>query len=187
MGRFPVSGLATAGRLVERGDQAQSDLEEPRRVSTRARSSSDTAACPRHVLPTPLSRLPQDTASGSFLLTAGGVVKVMLDNNRLEADHGQLKRLIRPTLGFQSMRSAWATFAGFELMRMFRKGQFRFWIEAIGGGTLGGPMLERPAEGTEVHEYIRTAYQDIPLVIPAIPSSGSRSTSPRRVVNPDAT
>ena len=56
-------------------------------------------------------------------------------NNRLEADHGQLKRLIRPTLGFKSMRSARATIAGFELMRMFRKGQFRFWIEAIGGGT----------------------------------------------------
>ena len=33
------------------------------------------------------------------------------------------------------MRSARATIAGFELMRMFRKGQFRFWIEAIGGGT----------------------------------------------------
>ncbi len=56
-------------------------------------------------------------------------------NNRLEADHGQLKRLIRPTLGFKSMRSARATIAGLELMRMFRKGQFRFWIEAIGGGT----------------------------------------------------
>ena len=55
-------------------------------------------------------------------------------NNHLEADHGQLKRLIRPTLGFQSMRSAWATFAGFELMRMFRKGQFRFWSKRSAAG-----------------------------------------------------
>ena len=39
-------------------------------------------------------------------------------NNRLEADHGQLKRLIRPTLGFKSMRSARATIAGFEQMRI---------------------------------------------------------------------
>lgn len=34
--------------------------------------------------------------------------------------------------------------------------------------ALGGPMLEPPAEGTEMHEYIRTAYHDIPIVIPAI-------------------
>ena len=27
-------------------------------------------------------------------------------NNRLECDHGKLKRLIKPTLGFQSMRTA---------------------------------------------------------------------------------
>jgi transposase-like protein len=56
-------------------------------------------------------------------------------NNRLEGDHGKLKRLIRPTLGFQSMRTARATIKGFEVMRMFKKGQFRFWIEAVGGKT----------------------------------------------------
>ena len=33
------------------------------------------------------------------------------------------------------MRTARATIAGFEVMRMFRKGQFRLWIESIGGGT----------------------------------------------------
>ena len=46
-------------------------------------------------------------------------------NNRLECDHGKLKRLIRPTLGFQSMRTARATIKGFEVMRMFKKGQFK--------------------------------------------------------------
>ncbi len=56
-------------------------------------------------------------------------------NNRLESDHGKLKRLIRPTLGFQSMRTARATITGFEVMRMFKKGQFSSWIEAAGGGT----------------------------------------------------
>ncbi len=56
-------------------------------------------------------------------------------NNRLESDHGKLKRLIRPTLGFQSMRTARATITGFEMMRMFKKGQFRLWIEAVGGGS----------------------------------------------------
>jgi len=56
-------------------------------------------------------------------------------NNRLESDHGKLKRLIKPTLGFQTMRTAYATIKGFEVMRMFRKRQFDFWIDAIGGGT----------------------------------------------------
>jgi transposase, IS6 family len=54
-------------------------------------------------------------------------------NNRLEGDHGQLKRLIRPTLGFKSMKTAYATIKGFEVMRMFKKGQFAPWIDAIGG------------------------------------------------------
>ena len=44
-------------------------------------------------------------------------------NNRIEADHGKLKRLIKPTLGFKSMKTAYATIQGFELMHMFKKGQ----------------------------------------------------------------
>lgn len=48
-------------------------------------------------------------------------------NNRLEADHGKLKRLIHPARGFKSMKTAYATIKGFEVMRMFRKGQMRPW------------------------------------------------------------
>ncbi|WP_115332828.1 IS6 family transposase [Legionella busanensis] len=49
-------------------------------------------------------------------------------NNRLEADHGKLKRLINPTLGFQSMKTAYATIKGFEIMRIFKKKQFNCWM-----------------------------------------------------------
>jgi len=49
-------------------------------------------------------------------------------NNRLEADHGKLKRLIHPVRGFQSMKTAHATIKGFEIMRMFKKGQFNRWL-----------------------------------------------------------
>src|SRR5678815_2193391 len=42
-------------------------------------------------------------------------------NNRIEADHGALNRLIRPTKGFQSMKTAYATIKGFEIMRMIRR------------------------------------------------------------------
>jgi IS6 family transposase len=43
-------------------------------------------------------------------------------NNIVEADHGALKRVIRPTRGFQSMKTAYATIKGFEIMRMIRRG-----------------------------------------------------------------
>ena len=43
-------------------------------------------------------------------------------NNILEADHGALKRVIRPTRGFHSMKTAAATLTGFEIMRMIRRG-----------------------------------------------------------------
>ncbi|MCC7527091.1 MAG: IS66 family transposase [Candidatus Melainabacteria bacterium] len=53
-------------------------------------------------------------------------------NNRLEADHGKLKRLIKPVRGFKSMKTAYATIKGFEVMRMFRKGQLDFWKQLPG-------------------------------------------------------
>ena len=48
-------------------------------------------------------------------------------NNRIESDHGKLKRVIHPVRGFQSKRTAYATIKGFEVMRMFRKGQMDRW------------------------------------------------------------
>jgi transposase, IS6 family len=43
-------------------------------------------------------------------------------NNVIEADHGALKRVIRPTRSFQGMKTASATIRGFEIMRMIRRG-----------------------------------------------------------------
>ena len=42
-------------------------------------------------------------------------------NNIIEADHGGLKRVIHPMRGFQTMRTAYATIKGFEIMRMIRR------------------------------------------------------------------
>lgn len=44
-------------------------------------------------------------------------------NNVVEADHGKLKQLIRPVRGFKTLRTAYATIKGFEVMRALRKGQ----------------------------------------------------------------
>ncbi len=48
----------------------------------------------------------------------------MPDNNVLEADHGALKRVIRPTRGFRTMKTAAATLMRFEIMRMIRRGHY---------------------------------------------------------------
>ena len=55
--------------------------------------------------------------------------KVKYLNNRLESDHGKLKRLIKPMLGFKTMKSANATITGYEFMRMFKKKQFKIWTD----------------------------------------------------------
>ena len=49
-----------------------------------------------------------------------GQVKYL--HNIVEQDHRAIKRLVRPMLGFKSLRSAAATLAGIELMHMIRKG-----------------------------------------------------------------
>jgi hypothetical protein len=44
-------------------------------------------------------------------------------NNVVEADHGKLKQLIRLVRGFKTLKTAYATIKGFEVMRALRKGQ----------------------------------------------------------------
>ncbi|WP_409410416.1 DDE-type integrase/transposase/recombinase, partial [Acinetobacter terrae] len=41
----------------------------------------------------------------------------------MECDHGKLKRIIRATLGFKSMKTAYAKIKGIEVMHALRKGQ----------------------------------------------------------------
>lgn len=55
----------------------------------------------------------------------GGLVhrQVKYLNNIVEADHGKLKQLIRPVRGFKTLKTAYATIKGFEVMRALRKGQ----------------------------------------------------------------
>ena len=55
-------------------------------------------------------------------------LQIKYRNNQLESDHGKLKRLINPVRGFQSMKTAYATIKRFEVIRMFKKGQFNVWM-----------------------------------------------------------
>lgn len=49
-------------------------------------------------------------------------------NNIVEADHGKLKHLIRLVRGFKTLKSAYATIKGFEVMRALRKGQVGIFV-----------------------------------------------------------
>jgi len=44
-------------------------------------------------------------------------------NNIVEPDHRRIKRLVRPGLGFGSLRTARRTLASYEAMAAIRKGQ----------------------------------------------------------------
>ena len=60
-------------------------------------------------------------------------------NNAVESDHAKVKRIIRPMTGFKSMKTAYATIRGIEVMNMFRKGQLDIWKH--GEGVMGEVRL----------------------------------------------
>ena len=48
--------------------------------------------------------------------------QIKYKNNVIECYHGKLKIIIKPMLGFKSMKTAYATIKGIEVMRALRKG-----------------------------------------------------------------
>ena len=66
-------------------------------------------------------------------------------NNVIEADHGKLKLLIRPVRGFKTLKTAYATIKGFEVMRALRKGQAGMF--ALQGGIVGEARIVERAFG----------------------------------------
>ena len=73
------------------------------------------------------------------------VVQVKYLNNVVEADHGKLKLLIRPVRGFKTLKTAYATIKGFEVMRALRKGQAR--VFALQDGIVGEARIVERAFG----------------------------------------
>ena len=66
-------------------------------------------------------------------------------NNVIEADHGKLKLLIRPVRGFKTLKTAYATIKGFEVMRALRKDQAG--IFNFQGGIVGEARIIERAFG----------------------------------------
>jgi len=66
-------------------------------------------------------------------------------NNVVEADHGKLKQLIRPVRGFKTLKTAYATIIGLEVMRALSKGQAA--VFNLTGDILGEARIVERAFG----------------------------------------
>lgn len=66
-------------------------------------------------------------------------------NNVIECDHGKLKLIISAILGFKSMKTAYATIKGIEVMRALRKGQAEnfYFGDPLGEMRLVSRVFER--------------------------------------------
>ena len=104
----PTRNAKAAKRLLGKALTGLKDWEKPQSINT------DKA-------PTYGIAIAELKAEGKCPVETGHR-EVKYLNNVVEADHGKLKRLIKPTLGFKSMKTAYATLKGFELMNALRKG-----------------------------------------------------------------
>jgi transposase, IS6 family len=119
-------------RAIDKSGDIIDFMLSPRRTAKSARRFLGKALRLRQDCPPETINTDQNEAYGKAiraLKRAGELDKsvqhrqVKYLNNRLEADHGALKRLINPTRGFKTLPTASATIKGFEVMRMIRKRQ----------------------------------------------------------------
>jgi transposase-like protein len=105
----PTGNTAAAKRFLGKALNGLKDWEVPRVINT---DKAPTYAAALAELKKE-GRCPDDTVHRQ--------VKYL--NNVVEADHGKVKQLIRPVRGFKTLKTAYATIKGFEVMRALRKGQ----------------------------------------------------------------
>ena len=109
----PTRNVTAAKRFLGKALRARKPWETPRVINT------DKAGC----YPAAIEALKQEGVLAPETLHR----QVKYLNNIIEADHGKLKRLIKPTLGFKSMKTAYATIKGCEAMRAIKKKQASIW------------------------------------------------------------
>jgi len=105
----PTRNTKAAKRFLGKALQGLKDWQKPTIINT---DKAPTYAAALAELKKE-GKLPEDTLHRQ--------VKYL--NNVVEADHGKLKQLIRPVRGFKTLKTAYATIKGFEVMRALRKGQ----------------------------------------------------------------
>jgi IS6 family transposase len=72
-------------------------------------------------------------------------------NNLIEQDHQFIKRLTKPIPGFVSLKTAWRTLQGYEIMNIIRKGQ----AQGVNRG-------DSPSQATFIAGLCHNRYTDIP-------------------------
>jgi transposase-like protein len=129
-------------RAIDKNGETIDFMLSPRRTAKSARRFLGKALRLRRDCPPEAINTDQNEAYGKAiraLKRAGELDKsvqhrqVKYLNNRLEPDHGALKRLINPARGFKTLATASATIKGFEVMRMIRKRQCLM----LESGTMG--------------------------------------------------
>jgi transposase-like protein len=105
----PTRSTAAAKRFLGKALSGLKDWEKPRVINT---DKAPTYAAALAELKKE-GRCPEETLHRQ--------VKYL--NNIIESDHGKLKQLIRPVRGFKTLKTAYATIKGFEVMHALRKGQ----------------------------------------------------------------
>ena len=109
----PTRNTSAAKRFLGKALRARKPWEMPQVINT------DKAGC----YPAAIEALKKEGVLAPETLHR----QVKYLNNIVEADHGKLKRLIKPTLGFKSMKTAYATIKGFGAMRAIKKKQTSTW------------------------------------------------------------
>jgi hypothetical protein len=116
-------------------------------------TSITTDRCPSY--PEAIARLTRDS---QFPRDTGHRTSKYL-NNIIEADHGGLKQVIKPTRGFQTMETATATIKGFEIMRMIRRGRCLTCKRGVERGVPKVVFCDKGSEFTS-HAMDLWAYQN---------------------------
>ena len=104
----PTRNTAAAKRFLGKAVKGLKDCEKPTVINTDKAPPSAAALAELKKE----SKCPDETRHRQ--------VKYL--NNVIEADHGKLKQLNRPVRGFKTLKTAYATIKGFEVMRALRKG-----------------------------------------------------------------
>jgi len=68
-------------------------------------------------------------------------------NNRIEADHGQLKRRLRPMRGLKTDHGAMVAITGHAVIQNIRRGHYELGIDRPAGDSAGRGCLQRAGSG----------------------------------------
>ncbi len=123
--RYVYRAVDEFGQVIDIFVSPRRDSGAARRFFTRALAS--TGVRPTEVVPAKAATYPIVLAE---LLSTVWHRTEQYANNRIEADHSQLKRRLRPMRGLKTDRSARTVIAGHALVQNLRRGHYELAVDA---------------------------------------------------------